>query len=145
MKYLKTYEDVVNPDTESGIDAKQLTVPNFGEVAKPLGKKKMAELLDKKKSKKKEDKPKDKKKEDKKANIKKIKESVVNATTEEALAYYMKIKRTHFAQKGDFSEDAPMAHTTTKFFNDLTRKWEDISLTEVSDRIKSLEEEIESK
>jgi len=137
MKYLKRFEDVTN-DSELGVDASEFHDTekkkkfDFDEgYGKELSKKEMKKLLDAQKVKDK--------------NVKKVKESVVNATPEEALAYYKRIKRTHFGQKADVSEDAPMAHSTTKFYNDLTRKWEDISAAEVSDRIKSLEEEIESK
>ena len=68
-----------------------------------------------------------------------IHESVINTTDDEQLKYYRKIKQTHFAQRSDFSNDAPAINTKTKFFNSLTRKWEDLSLDEVNDRIAAIE------
>ncbi len=61
---------------------------------------------------------------------------------ESQISCLKKLKNTHFVQKND-NEDANCAHTLAKYFNENTRKWEDISLGELNDKLKSLEEELE--
>ena len=157
MKHLKRFEKFETPDM--GVSAEEFEVQHanakdFDEgYGKELSKKEMKKLIGEKDKKNKKE-PKQNvgfddgygAKELSKKKIKKLlKESLVNGTEEEQLAYYKRISRTHFGQKADNTNDSSTAHSTTKFYNDMTRKWEDISLDEIKDRIISLEQDIKSK
>lgn len=160
MKHLKRFEKF-EETPEMGVSAEEFeiqhsttSVKDFDEgYGKELSKKDIKKLVGEKDKKAKKE-PKQNigfddgygaKELSKKKMKKLLKESLVNGTEEEQLAYYKKISRTHFGQKSDNVNDSSTAHSTTKFYNDMTRKWEDISFEQIKDRIKSLEQEIASK
>ncbi len=72
-------------------------------------------------------------------NYKEVNESI--DCVESQIAVLKRLKATKFLKNG--SDDANCVNTLTSYFNMTTRKWEDISLDEVNDKLNALEEELE--
>jgi hypothetical protein len=72
-------------------------------------------------------------------NSQQINESV--DCIESQIAVLKRLKSTKFLKNG--SDDANCVNTLVGYYNMTTRKWSEISLDEINDKLKSLEEELE--
>lgn len=72
-------------------------------------------------------------------SLQQINESV--ECVESQIAVLKRLKTTKFLKNG--SDDANCINTLVGYFNMTTRKWSEISLDELNDKLASLEEELE--